>query len=146
MACVDTGWDFRDSYTGLPCSPSANDVATQYPSAGTTPKIIATLPTGVNVSQGQTTLDKILSSVLSGLALVQGAGYVPTTAHPQAQSAATVQQQTLSFEQQLAMQRLAAQNSTGGKFGDSIQKFITENTGLLLVGVVAVVLFKSGRK
>lgn len=112
MGCFNVTPDSFPTYVdelGNFCDPAAS------------PKIIATLPSGVNVSQGQTTLDKILSSVLSGLALVQGAGYVPTTAHPSTQSAVTTQQQTLSFEQQLAMQQ-AAQNSAGGKFGDSIQR------------------------
>lgn len=98
----------------------------------TQPKIL-TNAGGVQISTGQTTFDKILSTFLSSVALFKNASYVPTTVQPVNQypsSAYDYQQQAL------LQQQLYAQQSTGA----NIENFIRNNTGLLLVVGLGFVL------
>lgn len=109
---------------------------------------INTTPTGViRTSSGQTTLDKILQTALQSVALLRNAPYIPTEevptglygySNPNANSAL--------MQQQLLAQQLAAQNNAGANFGASVQDFLTNNTGIILIGVVAYMLLMSGRK
>lgn len=92
---------------------------------------------GVTYQTGQTTLDKILASVLSGFALYQNAGYVPTTTQP-------MQQPTVSPYAYGASYQPIPPYTTGT--GNAIESFITGNTGLLLIVGLGLVLFMSGRK
>lgn len=96
---------------------------------------------GVQVTSGQTTLDKILATITSLAAIGKGAGYVPTTVHPQLAPTVVYQQPAGG-----AVPGGSELPPVGARFGDSLQRFITENTGLLLVAGVALVLFKSGRR
>lgn len=97
--------------------------------------------TQTGVQYGVTTLDKILASVLSGLAIVKNQPYVPTTQQPQSQY-----QQGAYPPEYYALLAQQQQNSNLGQAGSDLENFIKNNTGLLLVGGVAVVLFMSGRK
>ena len=87
---------------------------------------------GVIVKGNITTLDKILGTITSIWALERGAGYVPTTHQP-------AQQPIIYNPQPL--------NGGGyGSTGGNIEGFIRNNTGLLLIAGIGVVLFMSGRK
>jgi hypothetical protein len=123
--------------------PNDGSVTTQTTTGGTTTASgikINTQVGGVQVTSGQTTLDKILATITSLAAIGKGAGYVPTSVHPQ--TAPTVIYGTQpGFEP-----GGGAIPPVGAQFGDSIQRFITENTGLLLVGGVMLVLWRSGRR
>lgn len=101
---------------------------------------------GAPIQSGGSWLNDLLNTLIYTSAIGQGATHIPTTAQPV--SSVTPQQGAGALQQQLLLQQqLAAQQaSAGGKFGDSIQKFISENTGLLLAGGLALVLFRSGRK
>lgn len=102
----------------------------------TQPKIY-TNAGGVIAQSGQTTLDKILGTFLSSVALFKNAPYVPTAVVPQQQP-------------QVIYQPSATENYNGGSggsgIGSQIENLITNNTGLILIGGLAFVLFKSGRK
>lgn len=146
MACVFNGLDnWIDTISGAPCSPF------EFSGSGNMEenvKIISTPVTGQNVFVGQTTLDKILSATLSGLALVTQQPFVPTTAHP---ISAITPAQNVAFDLQTQLQLAQLQNASntsgaGAKFGDSLENFFTNNTGLILIAVIALVLFQSGRK
>lgn len=93
----------------------------------TTQQVI--LPQGVTVKGTYTTLDKLLASALSGLALFKGAGYVPTNVQPQQYSS-----YPLGGEYPAGYQYPAT--NAGGR----IQQFIEQNTGFLLLAGGAVVL------
>ena len=54
----------------------------------------------VTYKSGQTTLDKILATVLSAAALAKGAGYIPTTTIPQQQQQDYSQYQYQQQQQQ----------------------------------------------
>lgn len=114
----------------------------QFPNLQTTPTFNPNAPTNVKITTpqmqaGQTRLDKILGTFLSFVALNKGAGYVPTNTPPP--------QQGYSLPADYYANQNAVGN-TGATFGASIEQFVTQNTGLIAVGVVAYVLFKSGRK
>jgi hypothetical protein len=110
----------------------------------------STFPTGVKINTnpdgtpiitaGQTTLDKLLATLTTNIAIIKGAGYIPTTQQQQPNYA---QLPPDYYAQQLALQ---SQNNTGGQFGADIQKFIQNNGTLLAIAVVGIVLYKSGRK
>lgn len=108
---------------------------------GTTPKPVSikinTNPDGTVIAQaGQTTLDKLLAALTTNLALIKGSAYIPTTQQPQ------IPQYINPYPQGLPNNT----SGTGATFGDSIEQFVTQNTGLLLIVGLGVVLFKSGRK
>lgn len=94
---------------------------------------------GVNIVTGQTTFDKVLSTFLSSLALWKGAGYVPTTVQPVGN--AGYQSNDYALQQYLLQQQYANQST-----GANIENFLKNNTGLLLMVGVGVVLLMSGRK
>jgi hypothetical protein len=90
-----------------------------------------------------TSFDKILSTFLSAFALHKNAPYVPTTTVPNQYGGGGLDAQTLQI---LAQQQALGSGSTGATFGATVEQFVTQNTGLIAVGVIAYVLFKSGRK
>jgi len=98
-----------------------------------------TLPNGTTqVRVGGTTLDKLLNTLTTSLALFKNAPYIPTTQQP-------IQQQQQYFPEAV-LQPSQNYNSTGATFGASIENFVTNNTGVIAIGVVAYVLLMSGRK
>lgn len=92
-----------------------------------------------SMQSGQTTLDKILGTFLSFTALQKGAGYVPTTTQPVNQYQTTPQDY---YANQLALQQAGA----GATVGARLEQFVTDNVGIIAIGAIAFVLFKSGRK
>lgn len=95
----------------------------------------------VTYSSGQTTLDKILATVLSAAALAKGAGYVPTTTIPQNQVDYS------QYQQQYPQYNQVATENTGT--GAQIESLIQNNKGLIIVAGVAFVLLQMnplGRK
>lgn len=98
-----------------------------------------------SVQYGQTTLDKVLNTILSGFALYKNASYVPTTTQPANQNYGGGYNPNDLAYQQLLAQQYATQNA-GGQFGASLQRFFTENSTVVLIGGVALVLYMSGRK
>lgn len=92
------------------------------------------------MQSGQTTLDKVLATFLSAFAIQKQAAYVPTTTQPNQGYGGQMDAQTLAYLQQQQL------GGTGATFGASIEQFVTNNTGLILIGGIAFVLFKSGRK
>lgn len=88
----------------------------------------------VTYQTGQTTLDKILATILSTAALAKGAAYVPTTTMPQNQ------QIDYSQYQQQAYNQVATEQTTGT--GAQIEKVIQENKGLILLAAGAFVLLQ----
>jgi hypothetical protein len=103
--------------------------ASNYPVKITTPQM----------KSGQTTLDKILSTTLSLFALHKQAPYVPTTTQP-------AQPTYNPYPTNYDPNQVAIGGGAGATLGASLESFVANNTGILLVGVVAAVLFKSGRK
>lgn len=102
------------------------------------PVRVNTLPNGTpQVSVGGTTLDKLLAALTTNLALIKGANYIPTTQQPQQQQ---------YYAQNPYAVNPYADNNTGGKLGAGLETFITENTGVLLIAGIGVVLLMSGRK
>lgn len=95
---------------------------------------------GVLIQSGHSWYEDLLNTVLGLGAIGNKTGYIPSTAIP---SQPYQQQYPSGYNQQ---QYYASQQNVGGQFGSSIQSFITKNTGLLLVGGLAFVLWKSGRK
>jgi hypothetical protein len=109
----------------------------------TIPVRVNTNPDGTPIlSAGGTTLDKLLAALTTNIAIIKGAGYIPTTQQPNSGMTAAQYQAILS-QQALAQQQ---GGGLGANLGNDIQNFVQNNTGLLLIGVVALVLFKSGRK
>lgn len=105
---------------------------------------INTTPGGViRTSGGQTTLDKIFATALQSLALLRGSPYVPTEEVPAGLYQQQQQQYPIQYQQN---PYIPPTNGTGATFGASLESFVTNNTGLILIGVVAIVLFQSGRK
>lgn len=98
---------------------------------------VQTTQGGVNVSYGTTTLDKIIAASLSGFALWKGAGYVPTTEQPQPQPQQVIQYVPTPTNN-------SNSSSSDGSFGGKAEKFITENSTLLLglAGVLVLVQMK----
>jgi hypothetical protein len=96
---------------------------------------------GGYIQQGQSWLNDLLNFGL-GLAAIGNRGTIQGGAiNPAAQP------QGLPFSAEaIAAAQARSQQNLGGNFGASLQKFITQNTGLLLIGGVAFVLWKSGRK
>jgi len=133
-------------YTDITCTGgmrcNGNCVGGNYPSNTNFPVKVNTNPNGqVLVTGGQTTLDKILGTALTSLALLKNASYIPTTQQPNQQPDfnAILQQQQLSLLQQ-------QQQTNTGKFADGLQQFVSENSTMLLIGGAAYLLFVSGRK
>ena len=120
MACLDmTG-------TVIPCS---ERITTR---AAGTPKIYST-QNGVTVSQGQTTLDKILTTSLTLAAIVRNRDYIPTTQQPQ--------QQPVYYPQTVTNENtVATENVTG--VGNQIESLIQNNKGLIIVAGVAFLLLQ----
>lgn len=79
-------------------------------------------------------IQKWIDAALSGLALIRGAGSIPTY---------TQQQQGLTQADLLALQQQQAyyQQQQGGNFGSQLQSFIQQNTGVVLLVGLGVVLF-----
>jgi len=99
----------------------------------------------IEISQNPDRLQQWINAGLSSLALIRNASTVPTTTPASGYSNnGQYDAQTLALLQQ--QQLLAQQGGTGASFGAGIESFVKNNTGLLLVGVIALVLFKSGRK
>lgn len=99
---------------------------------------VNTLPDGTpQISTGGTTLDKLLTALTTNIAIIKGAGYIPTQTQPQ--------QQVIN-PYPIGVNPYPVNNNIGGSLGTDIQNFITNNTGLLLIAGVGVVLWKSGRK
>jgi hypothetical protein len=104
-----------------------------------TPIKINTNPDGTVIAQtGQTTLDKLLAALTTNLALIKGSAYIPTTQQPV--------QQPIYNPYVNPYPTGNNTSGTGATFGDSIEQFVTNNTGLILIGGAAFLLFKSGRK
>lgn len=91
---------------------------------------------GTQVSGG--TLNTILNDVLSGLAILNKAPYVPTTAQPRPQ-----QIYSPSLNAQGQPYNVAANLSQTGSTGAAIESFVRNNTGLLLAAGVAFLLLQS---
>lgn len=88
---------------------------------------------GVTVSQGQTTLDKILATSLTLAAIVRNRDYIPTTQQPQ--------QQPIYYPQAVAANNtVATENVTG--IGNQIESLIQNNKGLILVAGAAFLLLQ----
>lgn len=142
---AQTGYQITGGWMNTPTR-NPFELGTNFPTTGgynpnsTIPIRVSTLPNGTpQVSAGGTTLDKLLAALTTNLALIKGAGYIPTTQQPQQQY----------YDNPYAVnpyQNSIGGGSTGASFGAGIESFIANNTGLLLIGVVALVLFKSGRK
>ncbi len=97
-----------------------------------TPKIYST-QNGVTVSQGQTTLDKILNTSLTLAAIVRNRDYIPTTQQPQ--------QQPVYYPQTVVNENaVATENVTG--VGNQIESLIQNNKGLIIVAGVAFLLLQ----
>ena len=96
------------------------------------PKIYSTQD-GVTVSQGQTTLDKILNTSLTLAAIVRNRDYIPTTQQPQ--------QQPVYYPQTVVNENaVATENVTG--VGNQIESVIQNNKGLIIVAGVAFLLLQ----
>lgn len=105
---------------------------------------ISTTPSGViRVTQGQTTLDKILQAALSSVALLRGAQYVPTEEVPAGLYASQFPQYPQGYYPQT---QPISDGGTGATFGAGLESFIRNNTGLIAVGLVGYLLLMSGRK
>lgn len=102
-----------------------------------TPQVIAT-QSGITAYPDK--LSTVLSSILSGLALIKGAQHVPTTV---SQQPTGIDPNTLAL-----LQLQGNQQASGGNLGGSIQQLLENNTGAVLIGVVVLVAFlaKSPRK
>jgi hypothetical protein len=98
---------------------------------------------GGYIQQGQSWFNDLLNFGL-GLAAIGNRGTIQGGAiNPSVQPSGL----GLNAEAQAAaIARANANNNAGANLGGSLQNFITNNTGLLLVGGLAVVLWKSGRK
>lgn len=99
---------------------------------------------GVLITSGHSWYEDLLNAFLGLSAIGANAPYIPSTN----QGAYYQQRSSQASAEQLAAQRAAAARSQnlGGTFGSSFQNFIQQNTGLLLVGGIGLVLWKSGRK
>lgn len=87
---------------------------------------------GVTVSQGQTTLDKILATSLTLAAIVRNRDYIPTTQQPQ---------QPIYYPQVVTNENaVATENNTG--IGNQIESLIQNNKGLILVAGAAFLLLQ----
>lgn len=100
-----------------------------YPAPQSSPRIPQILATQQGITSNNNKLDSVLSSILSGLALIKGARGVPTT---------------LSNEPvYIPVQAPLGNNSYGGGGGGNtagqLQAFIQKNTGAVLIGTVLVV-------
>lgn len=155
MAC--TQYDYfnliwRDTVTGQPCGAGSTGTSigvtptlTPAPSVNTVPPIISPSMTtgGVLIQSGQSWLEDVLNTILGVTAVSHGATHIPSTAH-------TVSQPQPQIVYQPSNQGASAiptgDGSTGGKLGSSIESFIANNTGILLIAIVGIVLFKSGRR
>lgn len=105
---------------------------------------INTLPDGtVQATAGQTTLDKLLNALTTNLAIIKGRGYIPTTQQPVDYSALALAQQPYLNP---AINPNLGSGNTGATFGATLEQFVANNTGLLLVLGAGIVLWKSGRK
>ena len=93
---------------------------------------------GVNVTQGQTTLDKALNTVLSLAAIVRGRDYIPTTEQPQNNGGYYNANQGYTAEQIYALQN---QNNNTGT-GQQIENLIQNNKGLIIAAGVAFLLLQ----
>lgn len=98
---------------------------------------INTLPNGqVQVTSGQTTLDKFIQASLQTLALLTRQGYVPTEQQPQ--------QQPFFYPATNIDNGLSS--NVGGTLGATAQDFIQRNFTAIAIGVGVYLLYSSGRK
>lgn len=144
MTCIydndaDNG-TYYDTATGFPCSPSGGiptggssggGQPTYNPSTGRIdyPNITVTAG-GVTAPTGN--INTILSSILSGVALVQHAPYVPTTIQPQ--------QQPIVYNPNLAAGSNLNLNSNQG-IATKIQNWISKNQGVAAMLAVGAFIY-----
>jgi hypothetical protein len=141
---------YQDSSTG-----ENVDTACPVGSGGTytPPTYTSTAPynpiPAISINQGgvsvlSTGLDKVMASILSGLALMTGAPYVPTTTQPVKQNYTQYPGTGYPANYNPATgQYLAASNVNTGS---SIQTWLQQNMVVVALGIGAFMLFKSGRK
>lgn len=111
---------YWDSVTGRPCNPGAGDNTR-------IPQIIAT-PGGITSNNNK--LDSVLSSILSGLALLKGAKQVPTTVSGELPPTVIYQG---------ASGGIGAGAGSGGNIAGQIQNLVQKNPGAVLIGTVVIV-------
>lgn len=99
----------------------------------------ATVITGGGTQINITPLDKILASILSGMAIIKNRPYVPTGIQPET----GVSNDTLS----LLLARQGNQYAGDGTASGKVETWVKNNTGVVLIGgaVVVAYLMKSPR-
>jgi len=90
----------------------------------------------VSQNAGNPQIQQWIDAALSGLALFRNAPYVPTTTQPAAINSQGSYQQTLTPEQLAALY-----GNNQNNFGGQLQSFIQNNTGVVLLAGVGLVLF-----
>lgn len=111
-------------------NPTYSSTPTYNPNSSTTGGVIPNVIATANGMQVQsTTLDKILGSVLSGMAIIKNAAYVPTTIQPQTEP-------TIVYQQPMGGGGLGGDGTAAGK----VENWLKNNTGVALMGAGALVL------
>lgn len=112
---------YWDSVTGRPCSPGVGD-NTRIPQ-------ITAIPGG-GIATNNDKLQIVLSSFLSGLALIKGARQVPTTVSGELPP-------TVIYPQGVGGGIGAG--SSGGNIAGQLQNLVQKNPGAVLIGTVVIV-------
>jgi hypothetical protein len=144
--------DGTNCYIDYTVDGSGGFVQTQCPGSTISNPNPYSLPSqtpAISINQGgvsvlSTGLDKVMASILSGLALMTGAPYVPTTTQPVKQNYTQYPGTGYPTNYNPATgQYLAASNVNTGA---SIQTWLQQNMVVVALGIGAFMLFKSGRK
>lgn len=104
-------------------TPSYNPIFTNPIGNQTIPNVTAT---GAGVQINNTTLDKTLNAILSGLALVKGANQIPTTL-PASGGSYSID----PYQQALMNQSYQQQDGTAA---GKVENWVKQNTGVVLIG------------
>jgi hypothetical protein len=113
-------------------TPSYNPVFTNPVGQQTIPNVTAT---GAGVQINNTTLDKTLNAILSGLALVKGANQIPTTLPANGGGYAVDPYQQAAYLQAMQGTGVAQDGTAAGK----VENWVKQNTGVVLIGGAIVV-------
>ena len=116
-----------------PTTPTYNPIFTNPIGSGQGQTIPNVTATGAGVQINNTTLDKTLNAILSGLALVKGANQIPTTLPANGGGYAVDPYQQAAYLQ--AMQGGQQDGTAAGK----VENWVKQNTGVVLIGGAIVV-------
>ena len=132
---LSEAWDVNcPSTPNVPTSPQLPSMNSGQVSTG-----------GVLIQNGGSWYNDLLNTVLGLAAIGQHQPYIPST--NQAAAVASAQQNTIRNTGTLPINYSNNQlSNAAGQTASSLTKFISDNSGVLLVAGAALLLFKSGRK